>query len=323
MAKMTLTGLQSFVSDYVLAAKQAGAWSGSTDNLYGLIDKIGKQITIDGSFQDKLPELDGEDLPFGKTIEEYFLDLILPEDKDALENGESYGITYHKPTAESPAYSYTLGRKKIATSQPFDDYERAALGATEAGNFTAKITERLYNSESLYRYTQKKQLFANAITKALAAANASTLVQSIAVPTDTETAEAFIKQIKEDVETASFANEGHNLANCFIGAAPQLTLYVKKGVMPTVEVDALAGAFNKMDLAIPANIKVVDDFGDDDNDVYAILIDPRMIKLHNGYRATRTDEHGEEDFVTFTLHSENTGFISKFTYFKAYKNVGE
>ena len=321
MAKMTLSGLQSFVSDYVLAAKQAGAWSGSTNNLYGLIDKIGKQITIDGSFQDKLPEMDGEDLPFGKTIEEYFLDLILPEDKDALENGESYGITYHKPVAEAPAYSYTLGRKKIATSQPFDDYERAALDAAEAGNFTAKITERLYNSESLYRYTQKKQLLANAIAKAAAATNAANLVQAIAIPTDTETSEAFIKQIKEDVETASFANEGHNLGNCLIGAAPELVLYVKKGVMPTVEVDALAGAFNKGDLALPAKVKVVDDFGDNATGVYAVLLDPRMIKLHNGYRATRTDEHGEEDFVTFTLHSENTGFISKYTYFKAYKNV--
>ena len=291
MAKMTLSGLQTFVTAYVAAAKQAGTWTGSTNNIYGLMDKIGKQITIDGSFQDKLPELDGEDLPYGKTIEEYFLDLILPQTYTAPVDGNDYGAVYHKPTAEAASYSYTLGRRKISTSQPFDDYERAALGAVEAGNFTAKITERLYNSESLYRYTQKKQLLAN-----------------------------MIKQIKEDVETASFANEGHNLGNCLIGAAPELTLFVKKGVMPTVEVDALAGAFNKGDLAIPANIKVIDDFGDNATGVYAMLVDTRGIKLHNGYRATRTDENGEEDFVTFTLHSENTGFISKYTFLKVYKS---
>ena len=320
MAKMTLSGLQTFVTAYVAAAKQAGTWTGSTNNIYGLMDKIGKQITIDGSFQDKLPELDGEDLPYGKTIEEYFLDLILPQTYTAPVDGNDYGAVYHKPTAEAASYSYTLGRRKISTSQPFDDYERAALGAVEAGNFTAKITERLYNSESLYRYTQKKQLLANMIAKAEAATNAATLVQTIAAPTDTVTAEAFIKQIKEDVETASFANEGHNLGNCLIGAAPELTLFVKKGVMPTVEVDALAGAFNKGDLAIPANIKVIDDFGDNATGVYAMLVDTRGIKLHNGYRATRTDENGEEDFVTFTLHSENTGFISKYTFLKVYKS---
>ena len=313
MAKMKLSDLVTFVATYVDAAKQAGVWSGSTDNLFGLQDKIGKQITIDGNFQDKLPELEGEDLPFGKTIEEFFVDLILPEDYTAPVDGNDYGVTYHKPSIEDAAYSYTLGRKKLSTSRAFDDYERAALDATEAGNMTAKIFERLYQSESLYRYAQKKQLLANVMAKARAASNASTLVEELAVPVDTATSEAFIKRVKELVEDASFANEGNNLGDCLIGEAEKLKLYIKKGVMPTVEVDALAGAFNSEKLAIPAEIKVVDDFGND-TDGWAMLVDPRGVKLHNGYRAVRTDEHGEEDFVTQTLHSENTGFISKFTY---------
>lgn len=319
MAKMTLSGLNSFVATYVDKAKQAGAWSGTTNNIFGLIDKIGKQITIDGKFQDKLPEMDGEDLPYGKTIEEWFVDLILPQTYTAPVDGNDYGAVYAKPTVEAAAYSYTLGRRKIPVSKPYDDYERAALGATEAANFSTKIVERLYNSESLYRFAQKKQLLANMIYKAENATNAATLVQTIAIPVDTLTSEAFIKQVKEDVETASFANEGHNLGNCLIGEAPELMLYVKKGVMPTVQVDALAGAFNKEDLAIPAKVKVVDDFGDNNTGVYAMLVDPRGVKLHNGYRAIRTDENGGEDFVTFTLHSENTGFISKYVFVKVYK----
>lgn len=321
MAKMTLNGLNSFVASYVAAAKQAGTWTGSTDNLFGLIDKIGKQITIDGNFEDKLPELNGEDLPYGKTIEEWFVDLILPTTYDKPVDGQTYGVKYVKPTVEDASYSYTLGRRKLETSRPYDDYERAALGATEASNFSTKIVERLYNSESLYKYAQKKQLLANMIAKAEAATNKATLVQTIAAPADTNTAEAFIKQIKEDVETAGFANEGHNLGNCLIGAAPEMTLFIKKGVMPTIEVDALAGAFNRGDLAIPAKIKVIDDFGNNNTGVYAMLVDTRGVKLHNGYRAIRTDEHGGEDFVTFTLHSENTGFISKYTFLKVYKSA--
>lgn len=321
MAKMTLNGLNSFVANYVGAAKQAGAWDGTTNNILGLMDKIGKQITIDGTFEDKLPELDGEDLPYGKTIEEWFVDLILPEDYTIPQDGQTYGVEYKKPSVEQASYCYTLGRRKLATSRPYDDYERAALGATEAANFSTKIVERLYNSESLYKYAQKKQLLANMIAKAEAATNKATLVQTIAAPADTNTAEAFIKQIKEDVETAGFANEGHNLGNCLIGAAPEMTLFIKKGVMPTIEVDALAGAFNRGDLAIPAKIKVIDDFGNNNTGVYAMLVDTRGVKLHNGYRAIRTDERGGEDFVTFTLHSENTGFISKYTFVKVYKSA--
>lgn len=321
MAKMTLDGLHSFVATYVDKSKQAGEWIGRAVSVMQLMEKIGKQITIDGSFEDKLPELDGEDLPYGKTIEEWFVDLILPTTFTKPEDGQTYGVKYVKPSVEQASYCYTLGRRKLETSKPYDDYERAALGATEAADFSTKIVERLYNSESLYKYAQKKQLLANMIAKAEAATNASTLVQTIAAPTDTNTAEAFIKQVKEDVETAGFANEGHNLGNCLIGAAPEMTLFIKKGVMPTIEVDALAGAFNRGDLAIPAKIKVVDDFGDNATGVYAMLVDTRGVKLHNGYRAIRTDEHGGEDFVTFTLHSENTGFISKYTFLKVYKSA--
>lgn len=316
---MTITDLQNFVSQYVDAAKQAGTWSESTDNIYGLLDKIGEQITIDGSFNDKLPEFDGNDLPLGKTIEEYFLDLILPQDYD---NTGANTLAPAYPNAEDPAYSYTLGRKVLKTTVPYGNVERAAIDATTASNLIAKITERLVNSYTLYTYGQKKQLIANVIAKANAADNAATLVQELAIPTDTTTAEAFIKQIKEDVETASFANEGHNLGNYLIGSAPELVLLVKKGVMPTVEVDALAGAFNSEKLAIPAKIKVVDDFGDDETGAYAVLVDPRGIKLKRGYHAIREQLNGEGDFMNFYDHSENTGFISKSVFVKVYK-VGE
>ena len=314
MAKMTISGLATFVASYVTAAKQAGAWSATTDNIYDLVDKIGMQITLDGSFIDKLPELNGNDLPLGKTIEEWFVDLTLPTDYDS--NGSSC-LAPSYPTAETPSYNYPLPRKVIKTTVPFDNLERAALTPVDAGNMVAKITQRLQDSYALYTYAQKKQLLANVISKAETVGG--NLVEQIAVPTDTATSEAFIKQIKEDVETASFANEGHSLGGQLIGAAPELMLIVKKGVMPTVQVDALAGAFQAEQLAIPARVKVVDDFGDNATGVFAMLIDPRGVKLHRGYHAIRENLNGEGDFMNYFDHSENTGFISKSTFVKVYK----
>ena len=315
MAKMTLSGLASFAASYVAAAKQAGSWSASTDNLYDLVDKIGMQITLDGNFIDKLPELDGNDLPLGKTIEEWFVDLTLPVSYDST-GANCLAPSY--PVAEAPSYSYTLGRKVIKTTVPFDNLERAALSPVEAGNMVAKITQRLQDSYSLYTYAQKKQLLANMIAKAEAVAGGQ-IVETIAVPADTSTSEAFIKQVKKDVETASFANEGHSLGGQLIGAAPELMLIVKKGVMPTVEVEALAGAFQAEQLAIPATVKVVDDFGNNATGVFAMLIDPRGVKLHRGYHAIRQNLNGEGDFMNYFDHSENTGFISKSTFVKVYK----
>ena len=316
MAKMTIDALKTFVATYVASAKQAGAWSASTDNLLRLLDKVGQQITLDGTFADKLPELDGNDLPLGKTIEEWFVDLVLPQTYDAT-GANALAPSY--PSVEDAAYSYSLGRRVIPTTVPYDNVERAALSASDAGAMVAKITERLTNSYSLYTYQQKKQLLANLVTKASAATNSAALVQTLAIPADTTTSEAFIKQVKADVEAASFANEGHSLNNNLIGAAPSLVLVIKKGVMPVLEVEALAGAFHAENLAIPATIKVVDDFGDADSKVYAMIIDPRGVKLHRGYHAIRDNVNGAGDFINYFDHSENTGFISKNTFVKVYE----
>ena len=318
MAKMTIDALKTFVATYVASAKQAGAWSASTDNLLQLLDKVGQQITLDGTFADKLPELDGNDLPLGKTIEEWFVDLVLPQTYDAA-GANALAPSY--PSVENAAYSYSLGRRVIPTTVPYDNVERAALSASDAGAMVAKIIERLTNSYSLYTYQQKKQLLANLITKASAATNSAALVQTLAIPTDSDTSEALIKQVKADVEAASFANEGHSLNNNLIGAAPSLVLVIKKGVMPVLEVEALAGAFHAENLAIPATIKVVDDFGDANSKVFAMLIDPRGVKLHRGYHAIRDNVNGAGDFINYFDHSENTGFISKNTFVKVYKTA--
>ena len=315
MAKMTVSGLKTLAQTYVAAAKQAGTWSASTNNMYGAIDKIGKMVMLDGQFIDKLPELDGEELPLGKTIEEYFIDLTLPEAYSDITTEGAKDVVPALPTVESCSYSYSLGREKIKTTVPYDNVERASRSVEDASNMIAKVLERLGNSYEMFKFAAKKQLLGNAGDKAVTA----NLVETIAVPVDTTTGEAFIKQIKEDVETASFAHEG-GLNGSLIGAAPELVLYVKKGVMPSIEVNTLAGAFNKEDLAIPARIKVVDDFGTMENTgVYAILVDPRGIKLHRDYHAIRQSENADGDFINYVDHSEHTGFISKNVFIKAYK----
>ena len=312
---MTINGLVALAKSYVAAAKQAGTWNATTDNLYTAVDKIGKMIMLDGQFIDKLPELDGDELPLGKTIEEYFIDLTLPEAYTNITAEGAKNEVPALPSVEQCAYNYTLGREKIKTTVPYDNVERAALNQNDAANMIAKILERLGNSYEMFKFQAKKQLLGNAADKAVAA----NLVSTIAVPTDTTTGEAFIKAIKEEVEAASFAHEG-GLNGALIGAAPELVLYIKKGVMPSIEVDTMAGAFNEARLAIPARVKVVDDFGTMTNtNVFALLVDPRGIKLHRGYHAIRTATNADGDFVNYVDHSEHTGFISKNVYIKAFK----
>ena len=326
MAKMTLESLKTFVTSYVAAAKQAGAWQETHNNLYKVLDKVGKMITLDGEFQDSLPELSGDDLPLGKTIEEYFIDLTMPVDFKAPDNsGSGYAeaaLKPYLPDTEEPAYSYSLGRKVLPTTIPYDNVERGAVNAEAAGNMIAKVSEKFADSGSLYRYALKKQLIGNMITKAIEVdAAAGKIVSTIAKPVDTATGEAFIKEVKTIKEDFEFANEGNCLSKALIGKTPEsnLILYVKKGVLPSLEVDTLTGAYHLDKIAIPCRVTVVDDFGSADESVFAVMLDSRGIKLHKDYLTTKPQENAFSDFVNLFEHSEYTGFISKFTAIHVFK----
>ena len=324
MSKMTIADLQSAMATYVAAAKQAGAWSKSNDNLIKAIDKIGKTVQINGVYTDKLAELEGDELPLGKTIEEYFIDLTMPATYSDITTEGAKDDVPALPAVEDVCYNYTLGRQKVKTTVPFDNLERAFNTSEGAAAAITDISAKLQNSVDMTKYQMKKQLLGNVASKALAVkATVPDVYKSIAVPVDTETSEAFITAIKQAAEDASFAHQG-GLGNRLIGAAPELKLYVKKGVMPIVEVEALAGAFNSDKLALPASVTVVDDFGTITGEtsgkkVYAILIDPRGVKLHEGYNASRYRENADGDFVNYVRHFEETGFISKSTFVRVFE----
>lgn len=330
--KLTVEKLHAFVKGYVDPLLQAGEFEAGINTFTGLVKKIAVQVMLDGYYGDKLPEFDGMFLPYGKTIEEYFIDLPVAVKKGAANDYTSpFGLP--KLTFEEAAYSYDLGTVKIAVNFPYNEVEEAMLNADTFSNLVVRYMERLANSETLYRYAGKKQLLHNNIVKAIAAdtANGTNLVQTVAKPVDATTGTAFIKKVKDLVEDAQFVNEGNNLANTLIGASPSLTLYIKKGIKSTIDVETLAGAFHLEKLAVPCEIKVLDDFGSDGasdaegyvdtSDVYAILIDPRSIKLHPTYNAMREQIDANADEINYVKHLRFTGFISKYTYVKVFKDV--
>lgn len=315
---MTLNQIKEFIESYVDAASQGNTtFTPSYGNLAGLLDKIAKTITIDGQFADKLEVFNGEELDLGRTIEEWYQDLCIVAEYD--KNGAN-ALAPSYPTYQDNAYSYTLGRKVIQTTLKYNDYERAFNSPAEYEAIVNMVLKRLYDTYAVFKYNSKKQLLANTITKAEASAGVANIVKTIAAPTNTDTGEAFIEQVKKDIEAASFVSEGNSLnASATLGASEGLVLVVKKGTMPALDVNTMAGAFHLDKLAIPAEIVVVDDFGDADAKYYAMLVDKRAIRLHPSYMAVREQMNGKGDFMNFFLHTENTGFISRNTFLRVYK----
>ena len=204
MSKMTIEALQAAMKTYVASAKQAGAWNKTNDNLIGAIDKIGKTIQINGVYTDKLAELEGDELPLGKTIEEYFIDLTMPETYSDITTEGAKDDVPALPAVEDVCYNYTLGRQKVKTTVPFDNLERAFNSDAGAAAAITDISAKLQNSVDMTKYQMKKQLLGNVASKAIAVkASVPDVYKAMPVPVDTETSEAFITAIKQAAEDNS------------------------------------------------------------------------------------------------------------------------
>lgn len=329
MAKLTLTNLASLVNTTIDADKQlidASDYEFDTDTYSGLIVKIGKQIMEDSTFTDRLPELDGENLPFGTDIEEYFINLALPIAHDPT--GAS-ALAPQDPVFEDAAYSKSLGRKTFKETLRDNMYEKALLGQTEASAIAAQVLKRWSDQRTLFRYSAKKELLGNLIEKVDEAQSDNsdlTMIHTQAKPADVETAEAFIKKVKERVtELSEFITDTNN-----IGAVPaksdSLILYIKgSDIIPNIDVEALAGAFNPDKVQIPVEVRIVEDFGtvtgDDAGKVYAILADTRIARLHSHRLATESERNATGEFTNMLAHETYIAYISKFVNVNLFKTA--
>ena len=370
MAKLSLPELRALVQSIVTTAKISNSSFVETrDNVVGLIDKIGKIMTIDTVFNiDKLNKFDGEYLSYGKTVEEWQQDLTLPQNYDPT---GANALAPHDGTYRPVFYSYTIGRKVIPVTLRNNNIERAVHNEGEYIDVVTMETKRGQDSKAQYRYQVKKEMVAKLValcegemdptnaTLFVAATAVSTvntllknasnavgilvkpypsngaadwagaiaagyivpldLVTEIAKPVDTSTGEAFVKQVKADLEAASDVSEGHSLNGNTLGAVEGLTLIVRQGIIPALEVDTYAGAFNRSDLAMPAEIVVVNDMGSASEDDFAVLMDNRGMRLFPTYDAVRNNANGAGDFENIYYHMEDTAHISRNTFVKVYK----
>ena len=131
MAKLSIAELNSVVATYVASNKiGVDTFTETRDNSVALLDVLGKIYTNWQNYGDKLDLFDGEDLSFGKTIEEWAQDLILPVNFDA---SGSTTLAPHDSTYRPVSFSYTLGKKTIPPTLRNNDIERAVHNV---GQFT-------------------------------------------------------------------------------------------------------------------------------------------------------------------------------------------
>lgn len=316
MADFTIAALETAAKNYVDATKQLqGTFTPTVDDFTKTVCKIGEMKTLYLPHVDKLPEMNGDNLPFGETIEEFMVNDFLPETFTYADGAPKKNAK--RATFDQAVYSYALPEQLWELGVPRSQFQRVSLGQRSFTDLVSSTLITLDSSANAWNYAAKRRLLGNAAKAAVTAG----LVSTKAKPDNTADGEQFIKEVKKCVEIASDMNDS-NLAKHTAAAAPSLTLYIKQGVIPSLEVDTMAGAFNKAELAIPAKVKTVLDFGEiqgEDADVYAILVDDRAIKLHDDILMVTSDYDGRMNQDNFYRHQKQTGFISKYGYIHVFK----
>lgn len=127
------------------------------------------------------------------------------------------------------------------------------------------------------------------------------LATSMAIPTDATTGEAFIKSVKDYVAKFMKPRSGYSL-NGNIAGKGTYKLYIKEGILPSIEVDTMAGAFNQDRLTFGVPVVEVTDFGTANENVFAMLVDTRGIRVSNVERIATSQLNGEGAFVNYYLH---------------------
>lgn len=170
--QVTLPEIKEIVSNVVLTSKAGAAWQSSFNLTTDCLQKIGKMYTVRGMFEDKLPELDGDPLPLGKIVEEFYRELapLVPYDR----SGANALAPVEQPYMKS-FYSYPLERQTIPVQKRYDEFEACSINEAALAGFINGVLESMEETNAQYRYAIKRQMVGNLAAKAISEQTATTV----------------------------------------------------------------------------------------------------------------------------------------------------
>jgi len=329
MAAPSLTDIKTLVNAVINASliSQDALFTPDTDDITGLVIKIGKQFMLSSNFESDLPELEGDRLEFGSTIEEYYVKLAAiaafkPSPgtvhtgigNDSSDVWESDIGKPSRPDFADVVYSYELAKYQAAQTVDYNKIEHAMIGQNEFSKLIADITKSLYDTIAIYKYMIKKQLLGRAIDLIGAEGGGNAQRVKIAAPSDTSTGEAFVKSVKSYVNKFTKIHDTYNLLKVPVKSQLEdLVLYILEGYEEIIDVGVLAGAFNVGKVSIPVTVKTVEDFGTlaVNTTAYALLVDTRGVKVHTLHETASQEDIGRSEFITYFLNYQPVCHISK------------
>ena len=237
------------------------------------------------SWENPLKELKRGLIPFGKDIEEIFIDVAKAQSYDPSTSYDTW-MKQVKPNLHT--IFHRLNRQdfyKISISE--QQLQTALYNQDGLSDLVGKTLESLFNGDELDEYLLMKQLLIQYGLSGL-----YTPIQTEAV-TDETTAKSLIKKCRTIAKKWRFYDTQYNAQHVNTHTPIEdIILFMTPEVEAEVDVEALARAFNIDYTDFIGRVILVDDFGELEN-VQAIMVDRGFFMVYDNLMQMEEARNGE------------------------------
>ncbi len=252
-----------------------------------LFNKIGMTIFNQYVIDNPLSKYIYGSMSFGDAIEEVGMGLFKGRPMDYGKEGQSLDpfvkaspeikAEYHR-IDEPIQYMYSLETRRI---------RRAFTEENGIVRLMGLMAQGLYNSANVDTWLLTKNVMSSYIHDVKSTSGIPLTADqkaTVAEPTDEASSKAFLLAVKNAVSSMYFPHGNMNPQKIPKSLkTSDLVLFVRADVMNTIGVEALSAAFNVEHLNLNIDIEQMDNFGDDTDDVIAILAERWWLLITQQY----------------------------------------
>lgn len=247
-----------------------------------ILNKIVRTKVLNKAYENSLKFFKKEPLPFGKTIEAVFVDLI--KSKNFNENfgvgGNQASSLLEKeiPTVKVEYYSENFKHKyKLSISD--EQLKSAFMSAEGLSQMTQGLIRTATSSSEYDEYMMIKTLIGASVGKELEIEGLFALDENAQAKKITKTVQALVNKFR-------FMSTEYNKQGVHTHCLPSdCVIITTPDQLANLNVELLASAFNVSYAEMPSRIIVIDSFqtadGSDDTDTVCIVADMDLVQFRN------------------------------------------
>ena len=247
-----------------------------------ILNKIVRTKVLNKAYENSLKFFKKEPLPFGKTIEGVFVDLIKAKNfNEHFGDGESEAsslLAKETPTIKVEYYSENFKHKyKLSISD--EQLKSAFMSADGLSQMTQGLIRSATSSSEYDEYMMIKTLIGASVGKEVTIQGLFALDENAQAKKVTKTVQALVNKFR-------FMSTEYNKQGVHTHCLPSdCVIITTPDQLANLNVELLATAFNVPYAEMPSRIVVIDSFlkadGSDDTDTVCIVADMDLVQFRN------------------------------------------